>query len=70
MSARNNSNTGQAGLLLQVATYVGMPAGMESFRAADKAVQEWKADKTAALAGNNTCPTLSKLEPEFVAVIS
>lgn len=29
--------------LLQVATYVGMPAGMEAFRAADGAVQEWKA---------------------------
>lgn len=28
--------------LLQVATYVGMPAGMESFRVAEKAVQEWK----------------------------
>ncbi|SPO30184.1 related to Carboxymuconolactone decarboxylase [Ustilago trichophora] len=30
--------------LLQVATYVGMPAGMEAFRAADKAVQEWKSN--------------------------
>lgn len=28
--------------LLQVATYVGMPACMESFRVAEKAVQDWK----------------------------
>lgn len=34
--------------LLQVATYVGMPAGMEAFRAADKAVQEWKSTTAAA----------------------
>lgn len=34
--------------LLQVATYVGMPAGMEAFRAADKAVQEWKSNNAAA----------------------
>ncbi|GAC75489.1 hypothetical protein PANT_16c00006 [Moesziomyces antarcticus T-34] len=36
--------------LLQVATYVGMPAGMEAFRAADKAVQEWKAAQGTAAA--------------------
>ena len=34
--------------LLQVATYVGMPAGMEAFRAADKAVQEWKSNHAAS----------------------
>lgn len=34
--------------LLQVATYVGMPAGMEAFRAADKAVQEWKSTNANA----------------------
>lgn len=34
--------------LLQVATYVGMPAGMEAFRVADKAVQEWKSNKLNA----------------------
>ncbi|CDS00602.1 related to Carboxymuconolactone decarboxylase [Sporisorium scitamineum] len=36
--------------LLQVATYVGMPAGMEAFRAADKAVQEWKSTNATAAA--------------------
>lgn len=35
--------------LLQVATYVGMPAGMESFRVAEKAVQEWKAANKSRL---------------------
>lgn len=35
--------------LLQVATYVGMPAGMEAFRAADKAVQEWKTNQGKTL---------------------
>lgn len=33
--------------LLQVATYVGMPAGMEAFRVADKAVNEWKQNHAA-----------------------
>ncbi len=39
--------------LLQVATYVGMPAGMEAFRAADKAVQEWKAAQNTASASTS-----------------
>lgn len=30
--------------LLQAATYCGMPAGMEAFRVADKALAEWKAE--------------------------
>ena len=38
--------------LLQVATYVGMPAGMEAFRAADKAVQEWKSTHAAGATAN------------------
>lgn len=37
--------------LLQVATYVGMPAGMEAFRAADKAVQQWKSSNGSASVG-------------------
>lgn len=33
--------------LLQVATYCGMPAGMEAFRAAEKGVNEWKASNAS-----------------------
>lgn len=38
--------------LLQVSVYVGMPAALEAFRAADKAVQEWKSNNAAAAASS------------------
>ncbi|SNX86733.1 related to Carboxymuconolactone decarboxylase [Melanopsichium pennsylvanicum] len=40
--------------LLQVASYCGMPAGMESFRAADMAVQEWKSNNAAKVQHNQS----------------
>lgn len=34
-------------VILQAATYCGMPAGMEGFRVAGKVVEEWRREREA-----------------------
>lgn len=46
--ALNNGGTEEEvrEVILQAACYCGMPAGIEGFRVASKAIEEWKAERT------------------------
>lgn len=47
--AMNNGATEEevCEVILQAACYCGMPAGMEGFRVAQKAIEEWKSSQNA-----------------------